>query len=148
MHCAFCGVDPDHFTLVYQKDACEQVTACVDCARKDGAWCSRHDKAHILIQGGGGQGTICLDCFWGGVTLYRPHADTLFYRLMDGVPEAELNRVREWVTDMRSVWQEDAPGVVLRGIMMEAFRRRLLPEQIVADCLAAQSVSAILPLAY
>lgn len=148
MECVFCHCDPDVVATVPHPETLYAVFSCVPCATEHGLYCEKHDTPHAGYSGGGGSGTICLTCFHDERTRCAPDAEDMFYELAQQLPGAEWGRVREWLNDMSDVYQEDSPVMLLRGIVGEALRRRVPPQEVVRDAIAVQSASAILPLAY
>lgn len=148
MECAFCHVDPDVVALVWRPDGSEQVLACQECAEKEGVWCPVHRKARSGMNGGGGKGTVCLDCVERDLIRQGHRADYFRHSLFRGLPSPELRRLEEWIRDMRPVWQLRPSAILLRGILLEANRRRISPDHVVAEVLWTRTANPILPLAY
>lgn len=148
MECAFCQCDPEVAILVWRPDGSEQVTACSVCAERQGVWCAVHRKALSGMNGGAGKGTVCLDCVERDLLRLCHRADYFRQCLFRNLPPRESRRLAEWVRDMQPVWRLDSSAIVLRGIILEAHRRRIAPDRIVAEVMRTRTVGSILPLAY
>lgn len=154
MECAFCHTDfarPDEVIyLAPRPDGSESVlTACWDCINAQGMYCQKHKRVFSVTNGGGGKGTLCLECVDADMLKHVERAEGFRKLLRVGLPPEEWARVEEWVRDMEEAWDHlDALAILLRGILYEAHRRRVPALRVVEDCVAAGSAETLLPLAY
>lgn len=149
MNCVFCGQDPELIVLTWRPDGSEQVMACLECAIERGVYCTQHKKPHTGINGRGGKGTICWDCVDAATLKHVGQADFFVRRLQEFLPKSEFDRIVQWVDDMEEPWSHlDRLAIILRGLLLEAHRRRATPRDVVDGMIERRSADAMLPLAY
>ena len=148
MKCTFCDQDADEYTLVHRADRDGQEMSCIPCAITHGVYCERHHTPHSGVDGRGGKGTVCMQCVGDFVSRRANTAVKVQKRLTRELPSAESLRMLRWAHEMEDAWQMETANVLLRGVMVEAYRQRRSYDEIVDIMVATQSADIILPHAF
>lgn len=150
MECVFCkNEDPDVFVLTWLPDGSEQVQACRDCAIEYGVYCVQHEKPHSGFSGHAGNGTVCQECVDAVILKHVGQAPIFLGELKEKLPPKEFGRITEWLDAMEESWTHlDRQAILLRGILLEAHRRRVPAREVVGGMIAQRSANAMLPFAF
>lgn len=144
MKCQFCRKEPECVTLVHHPRVPGQMYSCISCAIERGLYCKKHGSPNSRHASGG---TVCMRCIAEDRQTFAGQAKIFHRKLLQSLSEKELARVREWMDDMGNMW--GGPEMtVLHALAMEARRRRISIEEVIAGVRASHSADAILPQAY
>lgn len=143
MQCEFCGRDPGPVYLVPFPDGSRDVFACRECAIEKEVYCTVHEVRHTLFATGG---TTCLGCIEAAVQGMRDRAPDIRGRLMAVLSDTERTELNEWAERAGEIMCDKSVAVtVLRAVLTESHRRKISPETVVSEVIAAQSAAALLP---
>ncbi len=143
MECAFCGVDPELICCVPHPTEGRSTLSCRACAIAQGVYCVVHERPHTGFDRGG---TACLYCIEEEVQRRLSQASSAYLRVMMSVDEAEAEQIDDFADIAQCAMRDTSIGVaVLRWVVTEACRRKVMPEHILGEIEARRSAESITP---
>jgi hypothetical protein len=144
MNCEICGKDPGDLTVILPipRESGNLITmACLECARKSGVYCLKHNQPYSAFKDGT---TACLICIEELKNFSMTEAAALFLNLRrDDMPESE--RLREWAEEAAFITTETPIHSIARALAGLALRRKTTVIQILEEIAQKKSVSDLLP---
>lgn len=148
MNCEDCGSDAQQLYIipVKQPDGRLNKIVCYDCAVKSGAYCTEHDMPHMGFDKA--EKGACLTCIEELVRENANRGDELLRSLLDSLPNQELLRLREWISDIQEFTADSDATCLLRALATQAKCTSLSIDEVIQQVVSTQSVDSILPWAY
>lgn len=145
MQCVYCKVDPltTNASICLVPSDGEPDWACVDCAKKHGLYCEKHDVIHMMFMGDNNH--ACLMCIDDGVADNIGLADEYDRRIRSSIDDAQLEMLDEWIDAVVSNTGVDGKEALLRAIMTTAVRNGITPETVVIAIEKFNRITTILP---
>lgn len=119
---------------------------CYQCALASGAYCEKHDTPHLGFDKA--EKGACLKCIEELVQENAARGNELLRLLLDNLPNPELLRLREWISDLQELFLDSDATCLLRALAVQAKCTSLTIDEVVRQVIKAQSVDSILPYAY
>jgi hypothetical protein len=130
------------FLPVKQINGALESFACIDCAKKSGVYCLKHESPHVGFEGD--KSTACLCCIDEEVQHKKKDAPLIVERLLANLPTQEFKDIDE-VAEISSRITENSKAVcILRFIVTMAQRRNRSVEDIIEETISKKSALVIL----
>ena len=143
MDCATCTRDLSPLCLVPNPDNTGVQLMCRTCAIEHGVYCTVHELAHSYFFE---LGTAYISCVNETIKKMAPAADSVYRRIIAGLPDQEVERVREWIDDMDML--DDGVGLVFYSIVALAEIKKCSIDEVIQEVLRSQSANRVVPAAY
>jgi len=149
MKCEICGEESSAvfaILAIKKPDGCLNTIACLGCAKKSSAYCSKHERPHLGFADD--DTTACPLCIEEMVREKESAEADIFKKFQNALLADEKIRLLNWAEDSASITGNSKGICTLRAIATKALRERKTFEEIVERIIAEKSVDCILPMAY
>jgi len=141
-YCRFCNGDPEILVLLPANIGPGSPFACIECAKKNGLYCVKHDKPHTGFAGD--NTTACLRCIEEETLKARDRADEFYLLVKGALSEEEWENLSEAIEESSYLTGNEDPVTLLRFIATKAVRLHLSLDDILVRILQEQSAEFIL----